>query len=186
MPPAKLFGHAASGCSNRRRQAVRVQSSRDGGGVDQRISRCASRGCAVVAWSAAQGGQLQNGGKRNSNRVAQAHQLSKAACADAAPPLAYASMSALPSSFSRRCLCACAGISCMTQFFLHSSPRWLRGGLHVYDARGTQIAGGGISSMGQSSFTAAPRELHGELRVYVARGVQIAGGGAPQLGPNRP
>ena len=39
-------------CSNRRRQAVRVQSSRDGGGVDQRISRCASRGCAVVAWRA--------------------------------------------------------------------------------------------------------------------------------------
>ena len=147
-PPAKLCSNAASGRSNRRRQAVRVQISRDGGGVDQRISRCALRGCAAVAWSAAQGGQRQNGGKRKSNRVAQAHQLSKAACAADAPPSAHASMIAIPSIFSRRCCCVCAGLLCLAQSYAMAGPRQLRGGLQLYDVRAIPIAGGGAPQRG--------------------------------------
>ena len=85
--------------------------------MNQRISRYALRGCAVVAWWAAQGGQLQNGGKRNLNWFAPASQLSKAAHAADAPPYAHASMSAIPSTFSRRCCCACAELSSMAQSY---------------------------------------------------------------------
>ena len=104
------------GRSNRRRQSVMTWNSRDAGGCDQQISRCPSGGCAVEGWCAAQCGQLGNGGKRNSNRVAPACQLSKAAHADAAPPCTHASMSAHRCSFSRRCCCACADFSSKAQY----------------------------------------------------------------------
>ena len=83
--------------------------------MNQRVSRYALRGCAVVAWWAAQGGQLANGGKRKLNWVAPACQLSKAAHTAAAPPSGHASMSATLSTFSHRCCCVCAGNSCMGQ-----------------------------------------------------------------------
>ena len=142
-PPAKLSQPCWPGRSDRRRQAARDWISRDGGGVGQRISHRALRGSAVVAWWAAHCGQLGNGGKRNLNWFAPACQLSKAAHAADAPPLAQPSMSALPTSFSRRCSCACAGISSMAQYSFTAAPRWLRGDLHVYVARGTQVAGVG-------------------------------------------
>ena len=60
-------------------------------------------------------GNQGNGGKRNLNWVAPACQLSKAAHAADAPPCAHASMSAIPSTFSRRCCCVCAELSGMAQ-----------------------------------------------------------------------
>ena len=81
--------------------------------MSRRISRRASPRCAVVAWGAAQCGNQGNGGKRNLNWVAPACQLSKAAHAADAPPCAHASMSAIPSTFSRRCCCVCAELSGM-------------------------------------------------------------------------
>ena len=113
--------------------------------MNRRISRRASPRCAVVAWRAVQCGKLGNGGKRNLNWVAPASQLSKAAPSAAAPPSAHTSMSAIPSSFSQRCSYVCAGVSSMAQFFYMAAPRWLYGGLRVFAAHETEIAGGGAA-----------------------------------------
>ena len=75
-------------------------------------------------------------------------QLSNSTPATAVPPSAYATMSAIPSSFSQRCSYACAGISCTTQFFFYGPSRELRGGLAVYDVRGSVIAGGRAARWG--------------------------------------
>ena len=82
------------------------------------------------------------------DRVLPSRQLSNSSPATTAPPSAYAAMSALPSSSSRRCSSACAGISCTTQFFFNGPPRVLRGGLAVYNESESQIAGGGAAQRG--------------------------------------
>ena len=117
------------------------------------ISKSAAAHAAGMRWLCGvtcndQCGQLPSGGKRRSNWVAPAHQLSKAACATAAPPYAHVSMTALPSSFSRRCSCACAGISSMGQYSYTMARRELHGELRVYVARGVQIAGVGAPQLG--------------------------------------
>ena len=43
------------------------------------------------------------------------------------------------------CCCVCAGLLCLDHSSYTMAPRWLRGSIHVYVARGTQIAGGGGS-----------------------------------------
>ena len=104
--------------------------------------------CTRGSWPTTDGGELAMAASAVLDKVLLAPQLSKAVHALAAPPLAYASMSALPSSFSRRCSCACAGISSMAQYSFTTAPRWLRGDLQVYDARRVQIAGGGAAQQG--------------------------------------
>ena len=48
-----------------------------------------------------------------------------------APPSAQATMTAIPSTYARRCYCSCAGILSMVQFvLLYGASEKLRGGLH--------------------------------------------------------
>ena len=124
-PPAKLLQPCWPGRSDRRRQAARLWISRDGGGVGQRISHRALRGCAVVAWWAAHCGQLGNGGKRNLNWFAPACQLSKAAHAADAPPCAHASMSAIPSHFLTTVLLCVRRTFEQGSIFFSAAPREL-------------------------------------------------------------
>ena len=79
--------------------------------------------CTRGSWPTTDGGELAMAASAVLDKVLLAPQLSKAVHALAAPPLAYASMSALPSSFSRRCSCACAGISSMAQYSFTTAPR---------------------------------------------------------------
>ena len=127
--PAQLFQPCWPGRSNRRRQAVSIWISRDGGGGNRRISHCASPQCSVVAWPAAHCGELKLAASAAADRLSLALQLSKAVRATAAPPFAPASVSAFHSFFSRRCSCVCAGISSMALSSYTTTPRWLRGGL---------------------------------------------------------
>ena len=62
---------------------------------------------------------------------------------------AHTSMIAIPSIFSRRCCCACAGLPSMSQSSTkpgsEKAPRWQHGGLQDYDARALQVACAGAA-----------------------------------------
>ena len=107
---ALALGH---GRINRRLHAVSGWNSRDGGGVDQRISLRTSPRCAVGSWPATDCRKLATALSAALDKVLRALPLSNSAHAAAAPPSAQATMSALPTSFSPRCWCARAGISNM-------------------------------------------------------------------------
>ena len=79
--------------------------------------------CAVGSWPAADCREPATAACAAPDKVLLARMLSNSTHPTTAPPSAQATMTAIPSTYARRCYCSCAGLSIMVQCSSTAPPR---------------------------------------------------------------